>query len=255
MPGLASSLARLLGESVPAPAVPPARFWAEDQEVSFGKHTYRIVSRLGSGGVGTAFKVEKIDRQTNEELGTYVAKVGHEAETGQRVLKAYNMAHPHLGRHPALSAIYEVADVWRANEFIALMSWVEGTPLRDYMGVLPLLAGDFGEDGDELTLRWLRAICQALGVLHRNGLVHGDVSPGNMLVSDRDLVLTDYDFVTRIGHPYTAPGTVLYCSPTRQDAGKPCPPTTSTRSRQASFTFSTTSSRSNTEACETIRRG
>ena len=100
LPDLASSLSQLLGESVPAPAIPPARFWAEDQEVNFGKYTYRIVSHLGSGGVGTAFKVEKIDRQTNEELGTYVAKVGHEAKTGQRVLKAYNMAHPHLGTAP-----------------------------------------------------------------------------------------------------------------------------------------------------------
>ncbi|MYB40549.1 protein kinase [Candidatus Saccharibacteria bacterium] len=223
LPDLASSLAQLLGESVPSPAVPPARFWAEDQEVTFGKHTYRIVSHLGSGGVGTAFKVEKIDRQTNEDLGTYVAKVGHEAETGQRVLKAYNMAHPHLGGHPALSTIYEVADAWRENEFIALMSWIEGSPLRDYMSVLPLLAADFGDDSDELTLRWLRAICEALGVLHRNGLVHGDVSPGNMLVSNRDLVLTDFDFVTRIDRRYTAPGTVLYCSPNRQNTGQALP--------------------------------
>ena len=46
---LESSLAQLLGESVPAPAIPPARFWAEEQEVTFGNHTYRIVTRLGSG--------------------------------------------------------------------------------------------------------------------------------------------------------------------------------------------------------------
>jgi hypothetical protein len=63
-------------------------------------------------------------------------------------------------------------------------------------------------------------MCQALDVLHRNGLIHGDISPRNMIVSGSDLVLTDYDFVCKIGEPVNAPGTVLYCSPSYQDS---CP--------------------------------
>ncbi|MDE0069130.1 MAG: NERD domain-containing protein [Caldilineaceae bacterium] len=214
---LESSLALLLGESVPAPAIPPARFWAEDQEVIFGNHTYRIVTRLGSGGVGTAFKVEKIDPSTKEELGTYIAKVGHNEESGQRVLKSYNLTHSHLGRHPALSVIFEAAKEWRDNNFIALMSWVAGAPLRDYRGVIPLLAEDFQENREGLALRWLRTMCEALGVLHSNGLIHGDVSPSNMIVSGRDLVLTDYDFVARIGDQIRSPGAILYCPPSQLD--------------------------------------
>src|SRR6184192_1688749 len=85
-------LSELLGESVPPPAPPPARFWTEEQVVRFRDRDYRIVSRLGSGGVGTTFKVVEIDRSTKEDLGTYVAKVGHSAETGRRVLKAYSLA-------------------------------------------------------------------------------------------------------------------------------------------------------------------
>src|ERR1017187_5991899 len=56
-------------------------------------------------------------------------------------------------------------------------------------------------------------MCEALDVLHRNGLVHGDISPRNAIVSGSDLVLTDYDFVGKIGKPISAPGTILYCSP------------------------------------------
>ena len=82
------SLSKLLGESVPIPQPPPARFWTEEQVVPFHDRGYRIVARLGSGGVGTTFKVVEIDRSTKEDLGTYVAKVGHNAETGNRVLKA-----------------------------------------------------------------------------------------------------------------------------------------------------------------------
>lgn len=223
LPDLELSLTHLLGESTPAPVIPPARFWAEEQEVTFGNHCYRIVTRLGAGGVGTAFKVEKIDPSTKEELGTYVAKVGHNENTGRRVLRSYNRAHSHLGRHAALSAIYEVAKEWKENNFIALMSWVEGATLRDYIGVFSLLAEDFSEVVESLAFRWLRTMCEALNVLHSNGLIHGDVSPGNMIVSKHDLVLTDYDFVARIGEDHSAPGTVLYCPPPCQSLSKSSP--------------------------------
>src|SRR5262249_33311809 len=94
-----TSLSELLGESIPPPAPPPARFWTEEQVVRFRDSDYRIIARLGSGGIGITFKVVHVDRSTKEDLGTYVAKVGHNAETGRRVLKAYSLVRPHLGRH------------------------------------------------------------------------------------------------------------------------------------------------------------
>jgi serine/threonine protein kinase len=168
--------------------------------------------------VGITFKVVEIDRSTKEDLGTYVAKVGHSAESGRRALKAYSLARSHLGRHPGLSAIFEVAREWRENEFVALMTWIEGAPLREFIGVFPLLAEEQQEVSSEaLALRWLQLMCEALNVLHRNGLIHGDISPRNIIVSGSDLVLTDYDFVSKIGEPAAAPGTVLYCSPSFQN--------------------------------------
>src|SRR5262249_18518732 len=47
--------------------------------------------------------------------------------------------------------------------------------------------------------------------------IHGDVSPRNLIVSGGDLVLTDYDFVTRIGDCPAAPGTVLYSPPSAKE--------------------------------------
>ena len=219
-PGRRSSLPQLdewlsdqLGEPIPEPSPPPARFWTEDQVVPFGGNSYRIVSRLGSGGAGTAFKVVKLDRETKGDLGTYVAKIVGEKVTGQRVLQAYNLAHAHL-RHSALSTIFEVATEWRENGFVALMTWIEGEPLGEYAGLIPLLAEELHqESGETLALGWLRTACEALRILHHSGLVHGDVSPRNMIVSGADLVLTDYDCVTKIGARATAPGTILYCSP------------------------------------------
>ena len=51
-------------------------------------------------------------------------------------------------------------------------------------------------------------------MLHDNGLVHGDVSPRNIIVSGTDLVLTDYDLRDEGRESeQPRPVTVLYCSP------------------------------------------
>ena len=223
LPELEDSLSKRLGESVRALPSPPARFWAEGQIVQFGEDSYKIVSKLGSGGVGTTFKVTKLDRESQEEFGTYVAKVVHDKETGKRVLGAYRLAHPHL-HHSSLSIIFEVAPKWQENNFLALMTWIEGEPIGEYIGLLPLLAEDLQEEsGEALALRWLRSACEALRVLHDKNLLHGDVSPRNMIISDAGLVLTDYDCVTSIGAPAPSPGTVSYCSLSYQQGLKAAP--------------------------------
>lgn len=231
---LERELSELLGCSGLRVWPPPARYWTEEQVVGFRGRRYRIVARLGSGGQGTAFKVVELDRSSNEELGTYVAKVVHDPARGEQILRAYSLARPHLARHPGLSAILEVARQWCENEFVALLSWIEGTPLAGFAGVFPLLAEEFGESAEALAGRWLARACEALGVLHRSGLIHGDVSPRNMIVSGGELVLTDYDCVTRIAEPLAAPGTLLYGSPS-YGQGRPASPSDDIYALAASF--------------------
>ena len=231
---LETALGGLLGETPPPAEPPPARFWTEDQIVPFNGRDYRVVGRLGSGGVGTAFKVVEIDRATKEDLGTYVAKVAHDEETGRRTVGSYSLARSHL-QHQAVSGIFEVAREWRENAFTALMTWVDGAPLSDFTGVFPLLAEEQGEQsGEALAIRWLRTMCEALDMLHRNGLMHGDVNPRNVIVSGGDLVLTDYDFVRKVGVSDGAPGAALYCAPSSV-AGRPATPADDFYALAASF--------------------
>ena len=231
---LDASLGEISGEPKSEPPPPPARFWTEDQIIPFRGQDYRIVSRLGSGGVGTTFKVVKIHRETQGELGTYVAKVARDEETGRRVLSAYELVHAHL-RHSALSTIFEVAPDWQDNGFVALMTWVEGEPLSEYAGVLPLLAEDLHEaSGETLATTWLQTACEALDVLHEHRLLHGDLSPRNMIVSGTRLVLTDYDCVTEVGSRAVSPGTVAYCSPSWLE-GRPATPADDLYALAASF--------------------
>jgi serine/threonine protein kinase len=231
---LAEAFGVLLGESAPVPSPPPARYWTEDQVIRFRERDYRIVTRLGGGGVGATFKIVEIDRESKDELGTYVAKVVFSPEIGKKVLHSYSLARSHLGRNSSLSAIYEVAREWREDNLVALMTWVEGTPLFEFLGLFPLLAEDQGEASvEDLAIRWLLSLCQALQALHGNRLIHGDVSLRNLIVSGNDVVLTDYDFVTKVGE-VGGPGTVLYSSPSLQN-GLPASPSDDLYALAAAF--------------------
>ena len=231
---LVRGLRKLRGEHVSRPSAPPAEFWTADQIVSFGSSDYKIVEKLGQGGIGIAYKVAKLDSRSAETLGHYVAKVVLEAPTGRVVLDSYRRVHAHL-RHSALSTIFEVAPEWQENCILALLTWIEGEPLKDNLGSLGLVAAERIDSAPESTvLNWLRELCRALDVLHRNDLVHGDVSPGNLILTASEIVLTDYDLVTRIGHVASSPGTHLYCSPSRA-ANQPAEPSDDFYALAASF--------------------
>ncbi len=210
LPSLAAALNELAEDKNAQRPLPPVHFWSEGQQISFHQREYQIVSKLGEGNIGITFKVAEIDRSTQEELGTYVAKVIHQRDASTRILRAYSLAKPHL-RHRSLSLIHEVASEWQENSFAALMTWVSGVPLADYTGVFSLLAEDQqARSAEALALHWLTAVCTALEVLHRNGLLHGDVSPRNLIVEGDSLVLIDYDFVHRLEELAPGPGTLLY---------------------------------------------
>ena len=216
-------LTELLGEQLPPAPAPPVRYWTEGQVVPFRGCEYRIVTRLGSGGVGTAFKVVELDRDTEEEVGTFVGKVAHDAANGERARRSYQLAREPVSKHLGLASVFEVTTEWQENEFVALSTWIEGSALADFTGLIPLLAEENQENPQELAIRWLRKMCAALDTMHRNGLAHGDVSPRNMILSGEDLVLTDYDCVARIGDPKRSVGATLYAPPVSETNGEVAP--------------------------------
>jgi WD40 repeat protein len=167
---------------------------------------YRVVARLGSGGFGVVFK------GYDEELRREVAiKVPHRHRIARpedvelyleeaRVLASLN--HPH---------IVPVYDAGRTADGLCFVvsRFIEGMDLgmRNQAGRLGVMAAS------ELVAR----IAEALHAAHRQGLVHRDVKPANILLdgagtpylADFGLVLKDADFGR--GAPFA--GTPLYMSP------------------------------------------
>ena len=197
--------------------VAPALLWAEGSTVQLDGHSYRVVGKLGFGGGGETFKLVQLDTVTTEEFGTYVAKVVSNPALGSAALRAYMHARPHT-KHTNLARIYSTAVTWQADAALALLEWVEGTPIGDYAGVIELYAEELGENEVEaLMLTWINELCNALATLHAVGLIHGDVSPSNIIVNGSNVTLIDYDLVTRIGQVAAGTGTPPFSSPNLPD--------------------------------------
>ena len=214
---LNDSILQLMGQAPPPPPPPHARFWTEGQEILFQNHKYKIINRLGVGSFGITFKVEKVDKD-GESGGSYVGKVVHDRARGIQALRSYNLVQSHLGRHGALAAIFAFAPNWDENNFTVLMSWIEGDPFADFKGLFALCVEDSGEESVEaLAVRWLIQVCEGLHKLHENNLIHGDVSPKNIINSKNNLVLIDYDCIGKIGAPIDSPGTLSVSPPSFQN--------------------------------------
>ena len=178
--------------------------------------TLRIVSRLGSGGVGRTFKVEQVDPATGENFGTFVAKVMKSQDSGRAALQAYQRVRSHT-TFPGLLVVFETAKHWQPDQIVALLKWIEGDSLDGLSGVLSIAAEESGDESVEsLLLRWCSDVSQALAALHAQSLVHGDVSPRNLICDHGGLTLTDYDLVTVVGKSSWGIGASAYCSPEAQ---------------------------------------
>jgi serine/threonine protein kinase len=211
---LRDALMNFVSVTRPAPSdePPPVQFWDENTVVEFRDSYYRVSTKLGSGGFGTTFKVMQIDPKTNDDLaGPFVAKVITNKEAGESAARAYAKVRAQTGTHH-LAGVLEVTNDWQPDRITALLKWIEGESLIEWAGALPLYFDDLGGGTrEEIALEWVRDLCVALAQLHLVGLVHGDVSPRNIIVHGRELTLTDYDLAVKAGEfPLGCQG--QYCS-------------------------------------------
>ncbi len=220
----AREISDLLLEPDPEPAgrqperterISPSR-WDEGHRFKWKDSNYRVVSVLGQGSAGRTFKLEQLDSEDGELIGTFVGKAVFNPEIGPVSLAAYQRLRP-LSLREGLSNILECSSSWSADELMTLLRWRQGAPLGIWCGDLDFLAQvDGTRSAEQLALNWFETLCEALDALHAQGWVHGDISLSNILVDEAQVVLIDYDLAGPIGHKPRSPGTLLYASPERR---------------------------------------
>ena len=153
---------------------------------------FDIVRKLGSGGMGSVYEARDslLDRSVALKIlsttGTSAAKLClREARSAARL------------DHPNIVAVYQVGE-HAGSAFIA-MQLVRGRALSARGE--PLSVGE--------SIRVIRGIAAALGFAHRNGVVHRDVKPENILLGeDGSIKLADFGLARTSGPGgETSPGT------------------------------------------------
>ena len=143
---------------------------------------YRLVSVLATGGMGVIWR--GWDKRSQSVVAVKVLKedlVGQETFLARLRAEAQNAARL---RHPNLAAVYDWGET--EGQGWIVMELVEGRPLSD------ILAGGHRMDWEQLA-SILAQIAGGLQACHENNVIHRDVKPANILVSDKGVAkLTDF---------------------------------------------------------------
>lgn len=174
--------------------------------------SYRIVRELARGGMGAVYLAERDDDEFRKAVALKVVKRGVDTD---EVLQRFRAERQILAgfAHPHIASLLDGGATADGRPYL-VMEYVQGQPITTYCDArhLPI----------EHRLDLFETVCAAVQHAHQNLVIHRDVKPSNVLVSDEGVVkLLDFGVAKLLteddGASHTRTGTRLltpdYASP------------------------------------------
>jgi serine/threonine protein kinase len=167
------------GEFIVEPALVEAGFTADERVVPdttvVGRRigAYQIVRELGRGGMGAVFLAVRADAQFEKQVAIKIVKRGMDTDS---ILRRFVMERQILANleHPNIARFLDGGTTEDGLPYF-VMEYVNGEPITkhcDAKGLSP----------DE-RLMLFQKVCAAVQYAHQNLIVHRDIKPGNILIT------------------------------------------------------------------------
>ena len=169
---------------------------------------YRVLEKLGEGGMGAVYKAEDTKLKRTVALKFLPPEVTSDPEARERFVREAQAASSL--DHPNVCTVHEIGTTTDGQMFI-VMACCEGESLKSRLQRGPLKL----EDAVDIAAQVARGLAKA----HARGVVHRDVKPGNIIVSDDGTVkIVDFGLAKPAGRTVLTRagmtvGTPAYMSP------------------------------------------
>ncbi len=170
---------------------------------------YNIIEKLGEGGMGEVYKAEDINLQRTVALKFFPPELTRDEDARQRFRKeaiaASALDHPNIG------TIHEIVE--DDEHFFIVMAFYEGETLKDK--ITSHSEGLTVKEALDITIQIAKGLTKA----HSKGIVHRDVKPANILITEEGQVkIIDFGLAKLKGDSMLTKsgatmGTVAYMSP------------------------------------------
>jgi len=176
---------------------------------------YKIIEKIGSGGMGVVYKAEDIKLKRTVALKFLPPHMlGSEKEKTRFIREAQAAA---ALDHPSICTVHEI-DEAEGQTFIA-MTYIEGQSLKDKIESEPVGANGRSPLTIDEALAIAIQIAEGLWEAHGRGIVHRDIKPANIMLTTKgqtkimDFGLAKLAGQTKLTKTGATLGTVAYMSP------------------------------------------